>query len=315
MTIVLEDHLDGGLATVAPQEHAVIEVADRTGGDVVFARRHLAAWEQAIDDWTVSLKARRRAKTTIYQRRWQLRKLSEVYGHRSPWKLTTADLETWLNQPSWDKEAAKSAQAGVRGFYAWAVKSGRAKRNPAANLESVKVGRGAPRPARDDLVTRVLGAADARLRLMIMLAYWAGLRASEIGSLRWANIDGTDLVVTGKGGHTRVIPLHASLAAELEQWRDGGTLAYRYAIASDVWVFPSRSGQGMHPRSVSRMLSDALGEGVSGHQLRHGFANRVLDRTGDLATTQDLMGHASPATTRIYADPSSRAKRAAIDAL
>lgn len=285
------------------------------GGDVVFTRRHLAAWEQAIDAWTVSLKAQRRAKTTIYQRRWQLRKLSEAYGHRSPWKLSTSDLETWLTQSTWDKEATKSARAGIRIFYSWAVKNGRTKRNPAADLESVKIGRGVPRPARDDLVTRVLAAADPRTRLMVMLAYWAGLRVSEIASLRWTDIDGTDLVVTGKGDVTRVVPLHASLVDELERWRDGGALAYRYALHSDVWVFPGQLGRGIHSRSVSRMLSDALGDGVTAHQLRHAFATRVLDRTGDLATTQDLMGHASPATTRIYANPSSRAKRAAIDAL
>jgi site-specific recombinase XerC len=66
---------------------------------------------------------------------------------------------------------------------------------------------------------------------------------------------------------------------------------------------------------VSSALSRALGPGVVGHQLRHGFATRVLEATGDLAATQDLLGHASPATTRIYARTSTRALRAAIDKL
>ena len=316
MTIVAEDRPDVRTPSVLPSAHAVVGVSTPEGDGSVFARRHLAVWEQAISDWTQYLRDRRRAKTTIYQRRWQLRKLSEAFGHRSPWKLATSDLESWLGQPTWDKEAAKSARAGVRGFYAWAVKHGRTKRNPAAELESITVGRGVPRPTRESLVAEVLNRADARIRLMVTLAYWGGLRACEIATLRWSDIDGDRLIIKGKGDRERVVPLHAKLDAELRRWRDGGALAYRYSEHSDVWVFPGQAGRaGLHPRYVSQMLSAALGDGCTGHQLRHGFAQRVLDRTGDLATTQDLMGHASPATTRIYAGPTDRAKRAAIDLL
>lgn len=315
MTIVAEEHPSDGRSTAQSQAHPVVGETAPKGDGSVFARRHLAVWEHAIEDWSKSLRGRRQASKTIYQRRWQLRKLMEEYGHRSPWKLTTTDLEVWLGQPAWDRESAKSARSALRSFYGWAVKTKRAKHDPAYDLESVRVSRGVPRPARDNLVERVLSEVDDRTRLMIVLAYWAGLRVAEIASLRWDNVDVDSLIIKGKGDHEREIPLHALVSAELERWRTIGRGTGRYSPRSDDWVFPGRLGKGLHPGTVSRILSAALGNNVTGHKLRHGFAQRVLDKTGDLAATQELLGHADPATTRIYASPSGGAKRAAIDAL
>lgn len=284
------------------------------GGADVFGRT-TDTWQHAIDEWTRWLEAGQKSRATVYQRRWQLRRLAEAYPRRSPWKLDLDDLIRWLAGHGWAPETTKSASSALKSFYKWGQLTDRTKRNPAEKLPAVKVGKHLPRPAGADLVTAVVATVDARTRLMVMLAYWAGLRASEIAGLRWDQVDGDALRVTGKGGTARVVPLHDVLTAELDRWRDGGAAAYRYHTAAHVWIFPGQTPGGLHPHTVSAALSRALGPGVVGHQLRHSFATRVLEATDNLGATQQLLGHASPATTRIYARTSTRALRAAIDAL
>lgn len=304
-------------AVIQDQSYPALSVTPPSAGGVDAVWRNTTKqWEQAIDDWTVALTAQRRSVATIQQRRWQLRRLAETYGHRSPWKLSTQDLEIWLNNPAWGPAAAQSARSAVRSFYGWAVQRRRTKRNPAEHLGPIKTSRGRPRPVRDEVVERVLATADRRMRLMVMLAYYGGLRAGEIAGLRWADLDSDAMTIRGKGEVERAVPVHPLLTAELNAWRDGGATGYRYHVGAHVWVFPGNlPGRGLHPRYVSRLLSNALGDGFTGHQLRHGFAMRVLDRTNDLAAVQDLLGHASPVTTRTYAAPTAAALRAAVDAL
>jgi integrase len=93
-----------------------------------------------------------------------------------------------LTSQKWGPEATKGASSALRGFYGWAVATGRTKRNPAAALPEVRVQRHLPRPAGDDAVDAALAGADDKTRLMILLGALAGLRASEIARLRWDSI-------------------------------------------------------------------------------------------------------------------------------
>lgn len=133
-------------------------------------------WQQIIDEWTVWLIAGQAAAATVYQRRWQLRRLAVAHPGRSPWKLTGDDLTRWLTGQGWGPEAMKSSRSALRSFYRWGLDTGRTRRDPSAKLPKVRVGRHLPRPAAHDHVDRVLAVADPRTRLMVMLAYWATLR-------------------------------------------------------------------------------------------------------------------------------------------
>jgi integrase len=276
-------------------------------------------WQQNIDDWTAWLEAGNKAGSTVYQRRWQLRLLAEMYPGRSPWKLSNDDLVRWLTAQKWGPEATKGASSALRGFYGWAVATGRTKRNPAAALPEVRVQRHLPRPASDDAVDAALAGADDKTRLMILLGALAGLRASEIARLRWDQVGAPSVTtgvvlpppksrsylhIRGKGGRERTIPLHPALAVELateKSRRDAGSIGsgYRYTHHGDVWVFPGQTAGGMHPGHVSHVLSAALGP-VTGHQLRHRFATRALAVDGNLRAVQQLLGHVSPTTTAVY---------------
>jgi integrase len=285
----------------------------------MFGHDHTETWAAAIDGWTTSLRVSKSA-TTIRQRRWQLRKLAEAYPRRNPFKLSLDQLEAWLGGQDWNAESRKSARGAVRSFYAWAVKTGRAKRNPAEKLDPITVPRRLPRPAADAVLLRALDGADDRLTLMLLLAAQGGLRVHEIAGLRWDNLDGDWLIIRGKRGTERRIGiparLHAALAAERER-RATGHLGsgFRYGLGDPaVYVFPGKRG-GTNPSWVSELISKALGDGTTAHQLRHRAATTALDETGDLAAVQDFLGHAKPETTRIYARSSDRALRRVADSL
>lgn len=263
-------------------------------------------WAEAIDDWTTWMESASYAAGTVQQRRWQLRGLAETYLQRPPWRLSTEDLMVWMSSRGWGPSTLKTARAALRSFYGWGVSSGRAKSDPALGLPRVRVPAGLPRPADAEVVAKALGRGSDRDRLMILLGVFGGLRAAEIAGLRWADVDGSGFRVTGKGRRTRRVPLHPEIAAELaaeHARRQAGRMGsgFRYQAGADVFVFPGRSGGGATPNFVSNALSVALGPGVTGHQLRHRFATRALGASGNLAAVQDLLGHASPATTRVYA--------------
>jgi integrase len=280
---------------------------------------HTETWAAAIDGWTASLRVSK-SPTTIRQRRWQLRKLAEAYPQRHPFKLSLDELEAWLGGQDWNAESRKSARGAVRSFYAWAVKTGRAKRNPAEKLDPITVPRRLPRPASDAVLLRALDGADDRLSLMLLLAAQAGLRVHEIAKLRWDSVDGDWLIIRGKRGTERRVGIPARLLAALDaEWgrRATGHLGsgFRYGHGDPAeWVFPGKRG-GMNPTWVSQVISHALGDGITAHQLRHRAATVALEGTKNLAAVQDFLGHAKPETTRIYARVGDDALRAVADSL
>lgn len=100
--------------------------------------------------------------------------------------------------------------------------------------------------------------------------------------------DGPALRVLGKGNKLRVLPLPADLADMIR------------ALRPD-WVFPGRwAGRSMSDDAVGDILSRLLGPGFSGHSLRHRFATKAYGATHDILAVQQLLGHASPATTMGY---------------
>lgn len=286
----------------------------------VLRRDYTDTWAEAIDGWTTSLKVSK-SPTTIRQRRWQLRKLVEANQHRSPWKLKLEDLEEWLGSHDWNAETRKSARSAVRSFYAWAVKTGRTKRNPAADLDAIPVPRRLPRPASEATLATALDSADDRLRLMLLLAAKGGLRVHEIAKLAWADIvDDEWLLIRGKKARERRVAIRGELRDALlaeRARRATGHMGsgFRYDAGDlQTWVFPGKRG-GMNPTWVSQLLSEALPPGTTAHMLRHRAADTALEKTENLAAVQEFMGHVDPETTRIYSRVSDRALRAVADAL
>jgi integrase/recombinase XerC len=143
-----------------------------------------------------------------------------------------------------------------------------------------------------------------RDRAMFELFYSSGLRLSELTGLTLDNLDleGQTVRVTGKGNKTRIVPVGGFAAQALREWLE---LRAGFASAGQGAVFVNRAGHSVSPRTVQHRLKrwamqQGLSRPVHPHMLRHSFASHVLQSSGDLRAVQEMLGHASIATTQVY---------------
>jgi site-specific recombinase XerD len=217
------------------------------------------------------------------------------------------DLAEWLGAQEWAPATRRSYRASLVLFFRFLQRSGLRADNPAELLPSVTVPRGVPRPAPEEVYQAALDAADPRARLAMLLAGQCGLRRGEIAKLHTRDLEedlmGYSLRVTGKGGHTRIVPLPDQDRA----------LEFLLRRADAGWIFPSSAGGHLTPEHLGRIVSRALPRGWTCHTLRHRFATTVYRSTHDLRTTQELLGHARPETTAIYTQVAPSDLRAAVN--
>jgi len=144
--------------------------------------------------------------------------------------------------------------------------------------------------------------SDERVRLMVDLAARHGLRRSELAVVNTDDMlrigDGWSLVVHGKGGKDRLVPLQADTAAAMRRRGPG-------------WVFPGLTDGHLGVDRVGRLVADALPGIWTAHTLRHRYGTKVWHGSHDIVALQELMGHASITTTRIYVQEDQAAMRAA----
>jgi integrase/recombinase XerC len=199
---------------------------------------------------------------------------------------TRDEMVVWLSRDGWAPATRKSALGALRSFYKWARKSGRMPFDPTLDLDPVRVPMSLPRPASEEQVTAGLDADCPHVALMVRLAAQAGLRRTEIAQLRREHLqsDGK-LLVHGKGGRQRLIPLNPGLRAQVAGCPPG-------------WLFPGRFTGHLHPATVAKWIKAASGS--SPHPFRHRFATRAYSGTKNLRGVQEALGHSSPDTTKVY---------------
>jgi integrase/recombinase XerC len=219
--------------------------------------------------------------------------------------------------------------SSVRAFCRFLVKRGVLGGNPAAAIRGPKKPKSLPRALDVDdafrlvesptatgrTAHRTLSAAEearhALLRLrdqaMLELIYSTGLRVSEACALDVTDIDrdryGVPIVLVrkGKGGKSREVPLGGAADRAVTAYLP----ARRALHASDTALFVNASGERITPRSVQRMvkrwtIAGGVHANATPHGLRHSFATHLLDEGVDLLSIQELLGHASLASTQIY---------------
>ena len=217
-------------------------------------------------------------------------------------EASPADLLAWRAGLSVGPATIVAYVSHAREFYRWAVVSGLLGENPAAGLPVPQLGRRLPRPiSEDELQAAVLGAPP-RIRPWLVLAGWAGLRAREIAYLRrecvlehWHPPMLLIAFDATKGRSERIVPMSAFVLREL---RAAG-------LPRAGWMFLRRDGRPgpNRPWTISHLANAWLHECGSYavlHGLRHRFLTLIQQQRHDLRITQELAGHASPATTAIY---------------
>jgi integrase/recombinase XerC len=181
--------------------------------------------------------------------------------------------------------------------------------NPCASLRPPKSPRRLPAALSPDEAVRLveIGGTDplaVRDRALFELAYSSGLRLAELAGLDVERVDleQGEVRVWGKGAKERIVPVGAAARAAIRAW-----LPERAAIprVDAKAMFVGRSGARITPRTIERRLAawsvkQGLPQHVHPHMLRHSFASHVLQSSGDLRAVQEMLGHASIASTQVY---------------
>ena len=199
----------------------------------------------------------------------------------------------------------------ARTWFALLARRGMVAEDPAASLESPRAGRSLPRVLRVDEVDRLLvtPAADTpvgcRDRALLELLYASGARVSEACGLDLEALDlpQRQVRLAGKGGHERIVPLGAPAVAALRRYLAEARPHLLGERATGAVLLNTRGERlGVRDaRTVVARTARAAGLGhVTPHGLRHAFATHLLDRGADLRQVQELLGHASLATTQRY---------------
>lgn len=187
--------------------------------------------------------------------------------------------------------------------------------DPAASLDSPKLGRNLPKYLTEAEITQLLEEAKSettpkglRLSAMLEILYACGLRVSELISLPLAAFTRQSgvLIVTGKGNKERMVPLTKTAIAAVNTYQPQRHTFLKKGQESP-WLFPSSRSRDGHVNRHTfdtelRTLAIKAGitKKVSAHVIRHSFASHLLDHDIDLRTLQQMLGHADISTTTIY---------------
>jgi integrase/recombinase XerD len=225
-------------------------------------------------------------------------KTADAYIHlrfgRSLLRAHPDDLLSFLGQAHCAR-TRNTYLSALKAFYTFAQEKRLRRSNPASHLKRVREPRNLPRPLSESETLNLLQGAERvgrRCFVAVSTFLYCGLRIAELCCLAWADVDleARRLRVEGKGAKERVIPVAVALVPILHDWRDGLS-----------WVFPSGNGH-VSAQTIRHEVKEASAglRGITPHRLRHTFATACLAEGADIREVQELLGHASLASTQIY---------------
>lgn len=234
------------------------------------------------------------------------------YGPYHDPRLTTVnDIRLWVAEQSGRGIAPASIGrrlSTLRSFFRYLCERHSLQANPAADLPAMRAPRPLPKIIRPEETAKILNApfdrtdfTEVRNRLILLTLYTTGIRASELTSMLDVNVDALrgELKVLGKRNKERIVPFGDELSRMINLYR---TLR---PIPARGTFFTETDGSPVPYRRVLALVSGSFAGRVKAayptpHALRHSFATDMLNDGASLSSVQQLLGHASLATTQIY---------------
>jgi integrase/recombinase XerC len=286
------------------------------------------AWR--FDDFVSSLTAVAPATATAYRRDLtRFAAWAEANGAAEPSQVDRLVLRRYLASLTAERRARRTiarTASSLRRYFAWLRRTGVIVVDPSSRLSAPKGDARLPHVLRADELNVLLDDPPARIAdddpvlrarddAVLELLYGSGLRVSELCGVRLGDVEVARrrVVVWGKGGKQRQVPLSAPSAEALGRWlADGVRSSMAGPEAQDV-VFLNTRGRPLSPRDVRRILDRRSPVPTHPHALRHTFATHLLDGGADLRAVQELLGHADLSTTQIYTHVSRERLRRVYD--
>jgi integrase/recombinase XerC len=276
-------------------------------------------WRETMSDFRDHLVAERGlAPLTIRNYLSDLEPLQDYMSNHDIDSFSDLDRRTvrgylsWLHELGYVRTSIARKLSAMRTMFKWLNRVGIAEQDPLPPRGSFKIDSRLPRFLSQEEASNLMDSPDPtsdkgiRDRALLELVYAAGLRVSEINGL---NVDSVNLAtrevrVIGKGSKERVALIGESARDALSAYMS----EVRPEVASidaDGALFVNRYGKRLSQRSIQKSVRSyaarsGLGTQVHTHTLRHSFATHLLEGGADLRVVQELLGHASPATTQVY---------------
>ncbi len=228
--------------------------------------------------------------------------------------IAPADLRAWvahLRGRGLDPRSVARAQSAVRGFFAWLGRVHGLQAPAVAGMRGPRLKPRLPRPVTAEAAKSLIDTVEldhpepwiaARDVAVATLLYGSGLRISEALGLTRASAPLPEMLnVRGKGGKERLVPVLPAAREAVDAYLK----LCPHGVPAEGPLFVGARGGALNPRQVQAVVARArarlgLPESATPHALRHSFATHLLAAGGDLRTIQELLGHASLATTQGY---------------
>ena len=239
--------------------------------------------------------------------------LSENFELDNPAKATQEMIRTWVMQlmdEGYTPRSLNRKLSTLKSFYRYLYKEGIIGSNPMANISLLKTPKPLPVYFEKEQINDYLNEPDdekdfphMRDKLVIDLLYSAGLRESELISLKESSVNfasGT-LKVLGKRNKERIIPLSKKMMERIGKYLEKKNQLFRNL---SPYLIVTNKGEQSYPKLIFRIVDKELkalsASKKSPHVLRHTFATHMLNNGADLNTIKELLGHANLSATQVY---------------
>lgn len=293
--------------------------------------------DSIIDRYLDMLSGQRKlSDNTVENYRRDLKQLAKIATETALPALSPADIRRFISQLHANGLSPRSISRKLsawRGLFQWLIEESAIHSNPTEDIHAPRKDKPLPKALSVDDAVRLVSTRSDREetgetrkisalcdRAMFELLYSSGLRVSELTGLDihavrqpgytstgWINLNEKEVTVTGKGNRTRIVPVGDAAVAAIEKWlavRDRFTHPDLNQDSIHALFINSR-GHRMSARLIQSRIRDyarrlGLPVNVHPHVLRHSFASHILQSSGDLRAVQEMLGHASIASTQVY---------------
>jgi site-specific recombinase XerD len=267
--------------------------------------------------WLTIEKGRSLATIAAYRRDLNALVSWMATRHLDETSVSEEDLERYFNGLRRVRRSSSTvarAVAAVRGWFAYLYDEGHVPLDPGARLKGGRRGRTLPKPLAEEEVVALLdsvpatSAIDLRDRALLEILYGTGARVSEVAGVELSDLDFDEelILLTGKGSKQRLVPIGSTLkAALLAYLGPGGRSTLAASKRSPKLFLNARAGaltrQGIDLVIHKRALAVGIDRSrISAHVFRHSCTTHMLAHGADIRVVQELLGHASIATTQLY---------------